>query len=161
MPNNSVEKSENVTPSSSAAEVRASSDWCTRISGFQTVHIGYANTRPALTTVVQDFLSMYDTAWCKLIVANGGIDGYFGTATQQCVEDYQSQKGLSVDGIVGPDTWYQIGADLTESESPDGTYRFFWCNGGQILRALDSSPYTFYYPISDSGDLRWYVIPQY
>jgi peptidoglycan hydrolase-like protein with peptidoglycan-binding domain len=33
------------------------------------------------------------------------IDGVFGSGTGQAVRDYQSSRGLTVDGIVGPGTW--------------------------------------------------------
>lgn len=36
---------------------------------------------------------------------NGGADGTFGEATKQAIKNLQKNKGLSVDGIVGKDTW--------------------------------------------------------
>ena len=33
------------------------------------------------------------------------VDGIFGSKTQAAVRDYQSKNGLSVDGIVGKNTW--------------------------------------------------------
>lgn len=36
-------------------------------------------------------------------------DGIFGANTQSAVEDYQSAKGLEVDGQVGPLTWHSLG----------------------------------------------------
>ena len=33
------------------------------------------------------------------------VDGIFGSKTTAAVRDFQSNNGLSVDGIVGPNTW--------------------------------------------------------
>lgn len=35
----------------------------------------------------------------------GGLDGIFGSATQTAVRNYQRSAGLSVDGIIGCNTW--------------------------------------------------------
>lgn len=35
----------------------------------------------------------------------GGLDGIFGARTQEAVRNYQQRVGLSVDGIVGCNTW--------------------------------------------------------
>lgn len=53
----------------------------------------------------------------KLLNNNGynlSVDGDFGTKTQDAVKDYQQKNGLSVDGIVGNQTW---GA-LTKASTP-------------------------------------------
>lgn len=36
-------------------------------------------------------------------------DGQFGPLTTNAVKDFQKKKGLSVDGIVGPQTWHALG----------------------------------------------------
>ena len=38
----------------------------------------------------------------------GGLDGIFGFATQTAVRNYQSRVGLSVDGIIGCNTWRSL-----------------------------------------------------
>lgn len=37
-----------------------------------------------------------------------GADGVFGDRTDQVVRQYQAEKGLTVDGIVGPQTWVSM-----------------------------------------------------
>ena len=38
----------------------------------------------------------------------GGVDGIFGRQTEAGVKALQQARGLTVDGIVGPNTWHQI-----------------------------------------------------
>ena len=38
----------------------------------------------------------------------GGLDGIFGGRTDQAVRNYQAKVGLSVDGIVGCNTWKSL-----------------------------------------------------
>jgi peptidoglycan hydrolase-like protein with peptidoglycan-binding domain len=40
----------------------------------------------------------------------GGVDGIFGSRTEPGVRALQQATGLTVDGIVGPQTWHQIDA---------------------------------------------------
>ena len=44
----------------------------------------------------------------------GGIDGRFGTKTEQAVKQLQKQSRLGVDGVVGPKTWDIV--DALENE---------------------------------------------
>jgi peptidoglycan hydrolase-like protein with peptidoglycan-binding domain len=46
----------------------------------------------------------------------GGVDGRYGTQTQAAVKKLQQQYGISVDGVVGPQTWSVI--DSLENEGP-------------------------------------------
>ena len=38
----------------------------------------------------------------------GGLDGIFGTKTYEAVRNYQRSRGLSVDGIIGCNTWRSL-----------------------------------------------------
>jgi N-acetyl-anhydromuramyl-L-alanine amidase AmpD len=42
------------------------------------------------------------------------IDGLFGKKTEQAVVNFQKQKRIAVDGIVGPQTWNQLNACFSE-----------------------------------------------
>lgn len=40
----------------------------------------------------------------------GVIDGDFGPNTENAVKEFQGDYGLTVDGIVGPESWAAIGS---------------------------------------------------
>ena len=40
--------------------------------------------------------------------STGGLDGIFGTRTYNAVVNYQRSRGLSVDGIIGCNTWRSL-----------------------------------------------------
>lgn len=42
----------------------------------------------------------------------GGLDGIFGSQTEQAVRNYQRSRGLSADGIVGCNTWRSLQEDV-------------------------------------------------
>lgn len=47
-------------------------------------------------------------------LSDNQIDGIFGPVTKTAVEEFQSEDGLAVDGIVGPATWSALGGDGPE-----------------------------------------------
>lgn len=51
----------------------------------------------------------------------GGLDGIFGTATQNAVIAYQRQKGLIADGIVGCNTWRALQEDVVGTGATNTT----------------------------------------
>ena len=61
-------------------------------------------------------------AWQQFLVDQGlyhdAVDGVYGPLTAQATRDYQTNKGLAVDGVVGPGTFSQ--AVLDGFESPAG-----------------------------------------
>lgn len=47
------------------------------------------------------------------------VDGKFGSKTRSAVKSYQKSKGLSVDGIVGNNTWTSLSASSIKKETID------------------------------------------
>ena len=74
---------------------------CAR-GGFPTLRFG---SRGNYVLVAQDSLNTlgFDT---------GGLDGIFGSKTNQAVRDYKRQYGLTQDGIIGCNTWASLQEDV-------------------------------------------------
>lgn len=93
---------------------------------FQLTHAGVCTSKPTLRKY--DGYSSYGTSdkrdsvkgLQKLLNENGGfslqIDGYFGSSTEDAVRQYQESNGLSVDGIVGPQTWGSLCEGVTDDD---------------------------------------------
>ena len=41
-------------------------------------------------------------------VGSAGVDGQFGAGTESAVKRFQTSRGISADGIVGPTTWNRL-----------------------------------------------------
>ena len=65
------------------------------ISGYPVIRRG---SRGVYVCIAQDALN-------SLNYLTGGLDGIFGTITERSTREYQSKKGLVVDGIIGRNTW--------------------------------------------------------
>lgn len=66
--------------------------------GYPTVRQG---SRGNYVCIAQDDLN-------TLGFRTGGLDGVFGTQTNNAVRRYQASRGLSVDGIIGCNTWRSL-----------------------------------------------------
>ena len=45
-----------------------------------------------------------------------GADGIFGEETQSAVKAFQNSRGLTADGVIGPDTWEELNGDPAAEE---------------------------------------------
>lgn len=70
--------------------------------GYPQIQMG---SRGAYVMIAQDDLN-------TLGYKTGGLDGIFGSNTQTAVKNYQQNKGLAVDGIVGCNTWRSLQEDV-------------------------------------------------
>jgi peptidoglycan hydrolase-like protein with peptidoglycan-binding domain len=64
----------------------------------------------------------------------GSADGYFGNNTKNAVQSFQRARGLSADGIVGPDTWNKLFSSSSSGGSSSSgnsnyTYDLYKRNG--------------------------------
>lgn len=70
--------------------------------GYPQIEMG---SRGAYVMIAQDDLN-------TLGYKTGGLDGIFGSNTQTAVRNYQQNKGLAVDGIIGCNTWRSLQEDV-------------------------------------------------
>lgn len=70
--------------------------------GYPQIQMG---SRGAYVMIAQDDLN-------TLGYKTGGLDGIFGSNTQTAVKNYQQNKGLAVDGIIGCNTWRSLQEDV-------------------------------------------------
>lgn len=69
------------------------------------------STGPAVTLLQRDL---------NITGAHLKVDGDFGPDTEAAVRHFQSVSGLTVDGVVGPDTWGELLSDVAARTSVPG-----------------------------------------
>jgi peptidoglycan hydrolase-like protein with peptidoglycan-binding domain len=77
-----------------------------------------------IATEFQTGSSGTDVKQIQAALAFGGYlqtapDGLYGPLTKQAVQRFQSDKGLAIDGIVGPNTWAALmGGSMASAPAP-------------------------------------------
>ncbi len=71
-------------------------------SGYPLIRRGSIST---YVLIAQDGLN-------TLGFSTGGLDGIFGSRTEQAVRNYQRSRGLPADGIIGCNTWRSLQEDV-------------------------------------------------
>ena len=94
------------TSTSAAGSTTSATGSTTTVKSTTTLKPG---TRPVLRlgdsgTAVVELQNKLRSLGAKI-----GADGKFGPQTEAAVKDFQTEKGLTVDGIVGPKTWKALG----------------------------------------------------
>ena len=78
------------------------------------------------------------------VLTHGDITGNFDSTTEQAVKDFQQDAGLTVDGVVGPNTWQALPADPNTPLLRRGA-------SGNVVTALQNGLKKYSTPATDPG----------
>jgi hypothetical protein len=129
------------TIASAAASCVASGPW----SG--NCEISQGNTSTLTLAIQTDIFFWAGTNVSLPASCSTSQDGVFGPATKTAVECFQSHHGLSADGVVGPNTWAKLQAQLGQKICPGNGWCFFM---------IGSNPIAPFRQFTSSG--VWYVV---
>ena len=95
-----------------------------------------------LTYAAQTVITIWALAQSEPASCDPGITGEFTAATKTAVECFQQDHDLSVDGIIGPQTWGKLQAQLIKQTSPscDPTGWCYFKTGGLTEEFRQWSP---------------------
>lgn len=127
--------------------------WSSRFRSFPTLSVSTRKSQFPFTYSLQVFLWETNDAYQEILKKHGGIDGDYAGGTAEAVSVFQDDVSIVIDGVCGPDTWYQVGSMSWDELA--GNYMFFEVGGYYYLRAERSYPYTFYYANPDGEYPNW------
>lgn len=135
----------------------AASGYESRFRAFRQISVADVGAHPEYTKALQKFLCVFSTYYNTLIEGAGGIDGIFGDTTGKVVGYYQAAKGLTKDGICGPDTWEKIASDLTPEKSTQTSNTTFLKHGDVTVYYVNTyGTYTYTVYIDGEGAIQFH-----
>ncbi len=63
---------------------------------------------------IQRYMLCYNSSTAYDVFTSGKTDGIYGAGTTSAVKKFQENKGIGVDGIVGPETWRTMAGTMNE-----------------------------------------------
>ena len=73
-------------------------DSCKKAAKKATIKKGTSGTFVYLTEFILSAKGFY----------SGAMDAFFGSGLTASVKSFQKEKGLTADGVIGPNTWYKL-----------------------------------------------------
>jgi peptidoglycan hydrolase-like protein with peptidoglycan-binding domain len=123
------------------------------VQSFQTAHglasdgiVGNATWPALIIQVAQGSTGDAVRAVQSQVAARIGtfaVDGIFGPNTDDVVRHFQGDLGLTVDGIVGPQTWNAlVNSALGSTDAADAAQALFsaWTHGDQVAARKNATP---------------------
>ncbi|MGH8877242.1 MAG: peptidoglycan-binding domain-containing protein [Stackebrandtia sp.] len=95
--------------------------------------------------------------WQAILAADGyltyeGVDGYFGGETAEATKEWQAERGIEADGLVGPATWAAADDSLM---ADDGTVDYRTDGKGVVVFERADAP-DGHYTLVSTADAEGY-----
>ena len=120
--------------------------WGARIGGFQRLTVDDRNNYPGYTTALQLFLTLFNDQYASDIASAGGLDGWVGTVTADCVESFMLSQNIGGKRVADAETWACVANNMSQSSS--STRYYFKVNDAYCMQG---------YPAENCYEFRYYI----